>query len=117
FHRAILESSQRFQREVESGERVIVGVNAYQADGLGDVPILKMDVEGRERHLARLATWKAGRDAGAWSSALSRLDAVSRSSNENTMPFVIDAVRAGATVGEICGVWRRAFGEFREITV
>jgi methylmalonyl-CoA mutase, N-terminal domain len=117
FHREIVDSSQRFQREVESGERVIVGVNAYQGDGLNDVPILKMDIEGRDRHLARLAAWKADRDQSAWGDALSRLEAASRDQRENTMPHIIDAVRAGATVGEICGVWRRIFGEFREITV
>ena len=116
FHREIHEASRRFQREVESGERIIVGVNAYQSGGLDDVPILKMDIEGRERHLARLAAWKAGRDPSAWAETLARLDAASRDAGENTMPHIIDAVKAGATVGEICGVWRKVFGEFREIT-
>ena len=65
FHREIHESAQRFQREVERGERIIVGVNAYEGDGLDDVPILKMDVEGRDRHMARLAAWKSERDQRA----------------------------------------------------
>jgi methylmalonyl-CoA mutase N-terminal domain/subunit len=117
FHREIQDASRRFQHEVERGERIIVGVNAYTTGGLDEVPILKMDVEGRERHLARLAAWKRDRDQSACASALARLDAASRDPRENTMPHIIDAVRAGATVGEVCGVWRRAFGEFGEIAV
>jgi methylmalonyl-CoA mutase N-terminal domain/subunit len=117
FHRAILDSSQRFQREVESGERVIVGVNAYQSGGLDDVPLLEMDVAGRDRHLARLAAWKRDRDASAWADAMARLDTASKSPADNTMPYIIDAVKAGATVGEISGAWRAAYGEFREIMV
>jgi methylmalonyl-CoA mutase N-terminal domain/subunit len=115
YHREIVESSGRFQREVESGERIIVGVNAYQSEGLDDVPILKMDIEGRDRHLARLAETKASRDGEAWAEAMSRLEAASREPCENTMPYIIDAVKAGATVGEICGIWRRVFGEYREV--
>jgi len=114
FHREIHESAQRFQREVEQGERIIVGVNAYEGDGLDDVPILKMDMEGRDRHMARLAAWKSGRDQSACSAALARLEAASKG-GANTMPHIIDAVRAGATVGEVCGVWRRVFGEYREV--
>jgi len=117
FHREIQDASRRFQQEVERGERIIVGVNAYQGGGLDDVPILKMDIEGRDRHLARLAAWKAARDHSACAAALTRLEAASRAANENTMPHIIEAVKAGATVGEICGVWRRTFGEFKEIAV
>ncbi len=115
FHGEILEASQRYQREVERGDRIVVGVNAYQGDGLNDVPILKMDIEGRERHMARLAAWKADRDQNACDNALRRLDAASRTPTENTMPYIIDAVKAGATVGDVCGVWRAVFGEYREV--
>ena len=115
FHREIIEASAQFQREVESGERTIVGVNAYQQEGLDDVPILRMDVEGRERHMARLRATKADRDQTAWASALARLESTSRERRENTMPYIIDAVNAGATSGEICGLWRRVFGEYKEV--
>ncbi len=115
FHREIVEASTRFQREVESGERVIVGVNAYQQEGLDDVPILKMDIEGRARHMARLHATKTERDQSAWASALARLESASTERRENTMPYIIDAVNAGATIGEICGMWRRVFGEYREV--
>jgi methylmalonyl-CoA mutase N-terminal domain/subunit len=115
FHREILESSQRYQREVERGERIVVGVNAYQSDGLNEVPLLKMDIEGRDRHMTRLAAWKADRDQSACAAALARLESASKASGQNTMPLIIEAVRAGATVGEVCGVWRRVFGEYREV--
>ena len=74
-----------------------------------------MDIEGRDRHLARLAATKASATQAAWAAALSRLEAASRDRDENTMPYIIDAVNAGATVGEICGLWRRVFGEYREV--
>jgi methylmalonyl-CoA mutase N-terminal domain/subunit len=115
FHREILESSQRYQREVERGERIVVGVNAYRAEETDKVPLLKMDVEGRDRHMARLAAWKAGRNSSACAAALAALESASASTGAKTMPLIIDAVRAGATVGEVCGVWRRVFGEYREV--
>ena len=74
-----------------------------------------MDVEGRERHLARLRATKAERDQAAWGAALARLEAASAAPGENTMPYIIDAVNAGATAGEICGLWRRVFGEYGEV--
>ena len=115
FHREIMESSQRYQREVERGERIVVGVNAYQSEALHEVPLLKMDIEGRDRHMARLAAWKSTRDQVACDTALSRLESASKTADQNTMPLVIDAVRAGATVGEVCAVWRKVFGEYREV--
>jgi methylmalonyl-CoA mutase N-terminal domain/subunit len=115
FHGEIVESSQRFQREVERGERIVVGVNAYQSGGLDDVPILKMDAEGRDRHMTRLAAWKSARNAETHARTLHALETASRRNDVNTMPLIIDAVNAGATVGEICDVWRRAFGEYGEV--
>jgi len=76
-----------------------------------------MDSEGEKRHLARLRQHRAGRDASAWAAAMERLEQASRSEGENTMPFLIEAVNAGATVGEVCNLWRRVFGEYREQVV
>jgi methylmalonyl-CoA mutase N-terminal domain/subunit len=64
--------------------------------------------------MARLRATKADRDQSAWAAALSRLESASRT-QENTMPHIIEAVTAGATVGEICGLWRRVFGEYKEV--
>ncbi len=95
----------------------MVGVNEYIEEAPSDIPILEMDPEGEKRHLARLAATKANRDQAAWRAAMERLEAASRDPNENTMPFIIEAVKAKATVGEISNLWRRVFGEYREQVV
>ena len=114
FQREIAEASARFQREVDSGERIIVGVNEYVEEEEIEIPILRIDRAGERRHLERLRRHRAERDADAWGEAMRRLEAASRNPRENTMPYVIEAVKAGATNGEICNLWRRVFGEYRE---
>lgn len=118
FQREIAEASARFQREVEARERVIVGVNEYvEEEERIEIPILRIDREGERRHLERLRRHKAARDADAWGLAMRRLEAASRNARENTMPYVIEAVKAGATNGEICNLWRRVFGEYKQCVV
>ena len=114
FHRETVESSARFQREVETRDRIIVGVNEYQVAEPLEIPILQFDPEGEKRHLARLKAWKAERDQSAWSQAIARLERASREQTTNTMPYIIDAVNAGATVGEVCNLWRTVYGEYKE---
>jgi methylmalonyl-CoA mutase N-terminal domain/subunit len=117
FQKEIAEASARFQREVDTRDRTIVGVNEYVLDEPVEIPILRMDPEGERRHLARLQRWRAERDADRWGEAMRRLEEASRSERENTMPFVLDAVNAGATVGEVCNLWRRVYGEYKELVV
>ncbi|MBK6664036.1 MAG: methylmalonyl-CoA mutase [Thermoflexaceae bacterium] len=117
FQREIADASARFQREVEARDRILVGVNEYTTDEPADIPILKFDPEGERRHLARLKAHRAGRDAAAWSAAMARLESASRDAGANTMPFILDAVNAGATVGEVCNLWRRVYGEYKEQVV
>jgi len=117
FQKEIADASARFQREVEARERILVGVNEYVMNEPPDIPILAFDPEGERRHLARLKAHRAGRDADGWGAAMSRLEAASRQPRENTMPYIIDAVKAGATVGEVCNLWRRVYGEYKEQVV
>ena len=117
FQKEIADASARFQREVDSRDRLIVGVNEYLVDEPAEIPILKMDPEGEKRHLARLKKHRADRDAGRWSAAMADLEAASRDGKSNTMPHIIAAVNAGATVGEVCNLWRRVFGEYKEQVV
>ena len=117
FQKEIAEASARFQREVETHDRTIVGINEYILNEPSEIPILKMDPEGEGRHLARLKAWKADRDQAAWAAAMERLEAASREERTNTMPFIIDAVKAGATVGEVCNMWRKVYGEYKELVV
>lgn len=117
FQKEIAEASARYQREIETRDRIIVGVNEYTSDEKPDIPILKMDPEGERRHVARLKAWRAERDADRWGEAMRRLEEASLSAKTNTMPFIIDAVNAGATVGEVCNLWRTVYGEYTEMVV
>jgi methylmalonyl-CoA mutase N-terminal domain/subunit len=115
--RAIQDSAYRFQREVEAGERVIVGVNRYQEDeGEAAGDILRIDPALEREQVARVRELRARRDPVAWSEALSAVEAKARG-NDNLMPAIIDAVLAWATVGEIAGRLRQVFGEHRETLV
>jgi len=110
--REIQESAYRFQKEIESGERVYVGVNKYVMDEPPPTNLLKVDMEVGRREAEKVKALRASRDQIKWKEALEKLREVSLS-GENVMPAVIEAVKAKATVGEICDVWREVFGEYR----
>jgi methylmalonyl-CoA mutase N-terminal domain/subunit len=117
FQREIADSAYRYQRETDEHQRTIVGVNDFQLQEPLEIPILAMDPEGERRHLARLNRVRQERDQQAWAGALSRLEAACSDGKANTMPAIIDAVNAYATLGEICGVMRKVFGEYKEMVV
>jgi methylmalonyl-CoA mutase N-terminal domain/subunit len=108
----IAAASYRYQREIESGERTIVGVNRFQSD---DQPIelLQVDETSARHQMAKLAAVRARRDNGK---VQKTLDALRRGAEgtENTMPLLLDAVRAYATLGEICDALRAVFGTYQE---
>ncbi len=110
--REIEDAAYRFQQEIERGERAVVGVNTFQTDSKMNVPILKIDPETDARRIAQIQAFRVARDQGATDAALERLQDASRGI-ENLMPFVLDAFRAKATLGEVCGVLRREWGEFQ----
>ena len=115
--REIQESAYRYQRQVESGERVIVGVNRFQEEGEeppGD--ILRIDAEVERAQVARVRALRARRPPGPWQAALDALEAKART-GENLVPAMVDAVLAWATVGEIASRLRGVFGEHRETLV
>ena len=108
----IARSAYDHQREVESGERVIVGVNRFQAEGREEVPMMRIDDSIRERQAARLAALRARRDAESVRVRLDRLVDAAKGS-ENIMPHVLDAVEQYCTLGEISEALRSVFGEHR----
>jgi methylmalonyl-CoA mutase N-terminal domain/subunit len=108
----IQNSSYRFQKEIESGERVYVGINKYTMEEPPPTGLLKIDMSVGEMKTAELKKFRAARDQAKWKAALDKLRAVAKT-DENVMPTVIEAVKAKATVGEICDVWREVFGEYR----
>jgi methylmalonyl-CoA mutase, N-terminal domain len=111
----IAESAFRHQREVESGERVIVGVNRFASDS-ASVPTLKIDEVVTAGQLERLRKVKAERDRAAVALALRQV-AAACDSGVNLVPPVLEAVNAYATLGEICDVFREKFGTYREVGV
>ncbi len=113
FQRELAESAYRYQREIDRHERTIVGVNDYVLDEPLAIPLLQMDPDGERRQIARLQRVRAERDNQVVSERLAALETAARGT-ENLMPFILDAVRAYATLGEICGVFRKVFGEYRE---
>ena len=108
----IQNSAYRFQKEIESGERVYVGINKYTMEEPPPTGLLKVDMSVGDVKAAELKKFRAARDQAKWKAALDKLREVSKT-NENVMPAVIEAVKAKATVGEICNVWRDTFGEYR----
>jgi methylmalonyl-CoA mutase N-terminal domain/subunit len=115
FQSEIAEAAYRYQREVDSKERLIVGVNAFADQAGYNVPILEMDPEGERRQKARLQKLRTERDNGAVGQALEKLRLACKGT-ENTMPRLLDAVRAYATLGEIMGVMKEVFGIYEEST-
>jgi methylmalonyl-CoA mutase N-terminal domain/subunit len=109
--RQIHESALAWQRAVESGERVVVGVNRYQVEE-PEPELFRPDPAARDEVLADLARARAGRDALAVAGSLRALDEAARGS-ANLMPPILAAVEAYATVGEICAVLERVFGRYR----
>jgi len=112
--REIQESAYRYQKAVERGEQSIVGVNKYQMDEEpAQIPTLVIDESVREHQVGRLQKTRDRRDSGAVANALEKLRAAAKK-NENTMPASIEAVRAYATLGEICSALRDVYGVYEE---
>ncbi|MEQ1759492.1 MAG: methylmalonyl-CoA mutase family protein [Vicinamibacterales bacterium] len=112
----IADSAYRFQREVESRERRIVGVNEAVSEATGTTPILYIDESAAERQLARLAEVRKRRNPALVARTLDRLREGALGA-ANTMPLLIDAARAYATVGEMCDALRDVWGEYVETPV
>jgi methylmalonyl-CoA mutase, N-terminal domain len=115
FQSEISDAAYRYQQEIDGGVRKIVGVNAYTDRKPVSIPILEMDPQGYERQVSRLEQVRKSRDAGAVGQALDRLR-IACQGTENTMPYILDAVRAYATLSEITGVMKEVFGVYEEPT-
>jgi len=112
--REIQDSAYHYQKAVERGEQVIVGVNKYaMTDEPSEVPILVIDESVRTHQVERLEQTRTSRDAGAVANTLEKLKTAARK-NENTMPATIEAVRVYATLGEICSALRDVYGIYEE---
>jgi len=114
--REIADSAYRYQQEVDGRQRILVGVNDFQQgnDEPIEIPIHTITRESEERHLERLRRVRRERDQGAVASALERLENAARDGRDNLMPYILEAVRAYATLGEMCNLLRGVYGEYRE---
>ncbi len=111
--REIQDSAYHYQKAVERGDQVIVGVNKYEMDENSSIPILAINESVRAHQIERLDAARAKRDGGAVQNALEKLKRAAQKM-ENTMPATIEAVRAYATLGEICSALRDVYGVYEE---
>ncbi|PYS97548.1 MAG: methylmalonyl-CoA mutase [Acidobacteria bacterium] len=114
--REIAEASYRYQRQVDEGEKTVVGVNRYTEGDAAKIPLLRIGPEVERAQVEGLGRVRATRDAARHARALRDLQATARS-RDNLMPAILGAVKAHASVGEICDALRPIFGVYREGTV
>jgi len=114
FQKEIANAAYRYQKEIEEKRRIIVGVNEYVLEGEEiKIPVLKIDPEVEKKQIERLNRVRRERDNKKVQEALDKLRKASEG-DENVMPYVVEAVKAYASIGEICDVWREVFGEWEE---
>jgi methylmalonyl-CoA mutase N-terminal domain/subunit len=112
----IADSAYRFQQAVEQKDKIIVGVNEYVQQDEAPIKTLYIDERAGEQQLSKLEALRKRRSADRVGRALDRLGKAARTT-ENLMPPILDAVRAYATVGEMCDVLREVWGEYEEVPV
>ncbi|HUS84301.1 MAG TPA: methylmalonyl-CoA mutase family protein, partial [Anaerolineales bacterium] len=114
--REIQDSAYRTQKQIENGETIVVGVNAFQTDESKPPERLKVDPSIERSQRARLKVYRAKQDKDRVEFELQRIRSAAHG-DENLMPLFIEAVEAGATLGEICGRLREIWGEYRSPSI
>ncbi|HET9286292.1 MAG TPA: methylmalonyl-CoA mutase family protein [Gaiella sp.] len=112
--REIAEAAYRYQQEVEADERIVVGVNRYQSTDADEIHILRIDPDLERKQIERLQAFKAGRDSAVVERRIAELAEAAAVPDRNLMPVIVEAVRDGVTLGEICDTWRAVWGTWRE---
>ena len=112
----IANASYEYQRSIETGKQVIVGVNKFNDSADRSIELLQIDESAQQKQVDKLRDLKSRRDGDGVAAALDRLREAARGT-ENTMPHILEAVRAYATVGEICDAFRDVFGTYTETSV
>ncbi len=116
FQKEIADSSYEYQKEVDEKRRILVGVNDYTTEEKQPIKVLRVDPKVEEEQVASLHKLKRERDNKKVNEMLEKLHYTAEK-DENLMPTIIDAVKAYATIGEICDVLREIYGEFKELIV
>ncbi len=114
--REIADSAYRYQQEIDTRQRIVVGVNDFTQGNEEpiQIPIHAITAESEQRQLQRLRRVRRERDQARVGEALQRLEDVAREGRANLMPAIMDCVRAYATLGEMCNLLRGVYGEYRE---
>jgi methylmalonyl-CoA mutase N-terminal domain/subunit len=115
--REIVESAYRFQKEVEAKKRIIVGVNEFTTEEEVPIKILQIDPEIEKMLVERLKQIKGQRNQAKVKETLSKLRRASEQEDVNLMPFILQAVKEYATLGEICDTLREVFGEYKSLSI
>ena len=112
--REIQDSAYRYQREIETEERIVVGLNRFQVEEEKPTNLLRVDPVVRTQQIERLKKLKSKRDDAAVEKCLAGLKQGAQS-DKNLMPLILEAVKVYATLGEICNVLRGVFGEYQPV--
>jgi methylmalonyl-CoA mutase N-terminal domain/subunit len=111
--REITESAYRFQKEVEAKKRTVVGVNDFMSEEQVPMKLLRVDPKIEKRLVEKLKLVKRRRNEARTQEALHKLQGAAEQENVNLVPFILEAVKGYATLGEICGALRQVFGEYK----
>jgi len=115
--REITDSAYRHQKEVEAKKRVVVGVNEFRTEEEVPIKILQIDPESEKELVQRLRKIKRERNQAKVNEALAKLHRAADDDKANLMPFVLQAVKEYATLGEVCGTLREVFGEYKPSSI
>ena len=113
FQKEIASASYRYQKEIDNDERIVVGVNKYTSDESVEIPILEKDPEGFNRQCLRLKKLRENRNKNKFERSIRAIEKAAES-DENLMPYFVNAAKSKVTLGEMTDVLRGVFGEYRE---
>ncbi|MGQ9459606.1 MAG: acyl-CoA mutase large subunit family protein [Candidatus Bathyarchaeaceae archaeon] len=116
YQKEIADSAYRYQREIENKQRIVVGMNEFVTDAKAPIKILRVTPEAERRQIERLRKVRAERDGKKVKEALEKLRKAAEG-KENMMPYILEAVKAYATNGEISDILREVFGEYKATTI
>jgi methylmalonyl-CoA mutase N-terminal domain/subunit len=117
FQREIADASFRYQAEVEAKQRIIVGVNRYEAQEEAPIELLRVDPALETKQIERVQSTRAQRDGAKVEAALTALKEAAAKDDVNLMPLIVDASREYVTMGEMCDALRAVWGVWRETPV
>jgi methylmalonyl-CoA mutase N-terminal domain/subunit len=109
----ISDAAYKYQRQIDSGEKVMIGINKYNSDDKVSIPFVEIDDTVETQQIARLSEVRRKRDNKRVRECLDDIKNACRK-GENVMPYCIEAVKAYASVQEICDCYREVYGEYRD---